>query len=1507
MLTTSLRLLAGGALLLGPSIQAETGAPTNFDQGSADVGVSVSGSEHVVNVDADVANSCSSDSTCSSASASLDPPTVRIPCPTTSSTNSSASMVEDEFMALGTTQLLGLGYDASKIRPKVLSQLLELNCRQNVELHVLSRFGNEETTKSFQEAQQRCYGGDSSQQQQQQQQPHTFTSSPQCASFHFDPDPPSARAIQNRVDRIAYLRDYQRDRAYFLHQESNSESDINPNAFLQNQAVILVDLDMHYIPTNNEILGEVQRIQQDDTWDVICAAGLMHHPFGYYDIFATVLEDSTFVYPLAGRLDSTPMKTENIHMIRSDPLYGEITQEGLFHHFKQQASEHPDGVVPVQSCFGGLAVYRGSTFFTPGCRYSAPTTTSDDARSRFESFANLEDGTPCEHIIFHDCLRKSSGPTSTPQTKIAIQPSLNTWWDNPVQLGSYLRPGGKVSTGLVETDGLVRSSRRPDEALRLENGDYQLIISDKGGLIIQQQQQIPVWELEVNSTATAEWDYAFLTLAKDGELILAHQYNEQSCLDCFQNGSGPKSAEKACQPCRKAVWSSGKRLMSGYTTNSFLHLGRDGILRVVDIRRDEILWQSHTSDSSSLSYGLEQIIAEIRPPVERQCIPSGTDKEINAALSGDFAEAILCPGSVFLLKDTIKFTSSNQALYTEGYPTGHDRAILRLVDKSAVVAINMLNMDHAQLKNVFIDGNREGLKQARGRKYLNALIQAGGRSQGQIISDIEASDTRSWSILHLAEGDDEESCGGALVEQNRLGPAGYHRSGSWADGISTACKQSLVRNNTIVDATDVALVLFGGPGSIIEDNHIIARTRIASAGITLVDFGPYDGNFSGSIVRRNTIDARNATIGVGVAMGPRTWQCMNPQDLVNVTLWNATVTENTLRGDHMQYGYAVDGVKNWTVTGNIDDAKHLQGAEELPNDCRTEDSYLSPPAGFQINRNTSSGVFQDEFEDANIEFLIANVIGMRATKCIPSGDQDSINHELTGAFAKAVLCQGAVFNLTAPIIFTAPHQGIFTEGKPEDGKKARLQVVDPSVSVAVRMLNENYALLSHVVIDGNRPLLGPADGSNYDDALIQAGGETKGQVIRSVDISNTRSWASLHLAEGDAANRCGGALIENNVIGPSGYYMPTEWAVGISMACRDSWIKNNSIQDATDVGLSIFGAPGSIVEGNHILADSAPLRAAISLVDYAPYDGDYVGSVIQNNTVTAINQPMMIGIAMGPRAWEKVDSVDMGPRRIFGGQVLANHLQGQFSLYGLYAAGVQNWTVSDNVLTTSITEDGMLSNSSAFVVDPCISSGDFQSEFETALSVVSNAAGNHPCLTVDDSGDLATGDETPSADLAEEPNDSEPVVEQKATQIPYRVYKRRTLDFPCYRPGQQTTRGFFYAKIPRTGSTTMAGVARRIAAHQGMKKGGNCNLRVGHGSPLKKFKYGNRDAEKSFLWTFVREPAGRALSSFFYHKVSKNGWESSDKMFLKVSNSARETFDDGAMEPLKTNITCTVG
>jgi hypothetical protein len=89
----------------------------------------------------------------------------------------------------------------------------------------------------------------------------------------------------------------------------------------------------------------------------------------------------------------------------------------------------------------------------------------------------------------------------------------------------------------------------------------------------------------------------------------------------------------------------------------------------------------------------------------------------------------------------------------------------------------------------------------------------------------------------------------------------------------------------------------------------------------------------------------------------------------------------------------------------------------------------------------------------------------------------------------------------------------------------------------------------------------------------------------------------------------------------------------------------------------------------------------------------------------------------------------------------------------------------------------------------------------------------------------------------------------------------------------------------KTGSSTLAGVAIRIARSLGKKtkQGGRekmCKVRFDH-TPAFLLKYGDRIKAKSFLWSFVRDPTQRSVSEFFHFGVSRRKMEPSDKNFLK--------------------------
>ena len=336
------------------------------------------------------------------------------------------------------------------------------------------------------------------------------------------------------------------------------------------------------------------------------------------------------------------------------------------------------------------------------------------------------------------------------------------------------------------------------------------------------------------------------------------------------------------------------------------------------------------------------------------CLSSGNQDDINARLRVAGSLAVLCQGAVFELTGSILISADRQQIYTEGFPTDERRAVLRIVSTEVTTAVLMRDYSDIVLGNVIIDGNRPNL----GHKDGDALVYAGGYSSGQVIRASRIMEPRSWSTLHLIE-----PCSDALVEDNEIGPAGSP-DGTWADGISLACTNSIVRNNRIVDATDGAIVIFEATGSIIEGNIIWAETRTLLGGIHMVSSDLYGGNYTGTVVRNNIIESAGAVIRIAVPMGPRTWLCLDANSNVN-TIYGGTVTNNILRGEKIQYGFIVDGVRDWTVIDNIDESTHI-GTPTV--DCNGQ--IASSPAGFQYYPPRAEGVFQPEFVPANLELAL---------------------------------------------------------------------------------------------------------------------------------------------------------------------------------------------------------------------------------------------------------------------------------------------------------------------------------------------------------------------------------------------------------------------------------------------------------------------------------------------------------------------------------------------------------
>ncbi len=343
-------------------------------------------------------------------------------------------------------------------------------------------------------------------------------------------------------------------------------------------------------------------------------------------------------------------------------------------------------------------------------------------------------------------------------------------------------------------------------------------------------------------------------------------------------------------------------------------------------------------------------------PVNEPCIPSGDHTSIQNALISPGSKAVLCPSAVFELSDTVVFTHDNQEIYTQGFPRGDSRALLRVVGKGLATAVSAESGDYVALRNVIIDGNRPQLGFAEGALINFGRGVEGRDAEGHVVEWVKAYEPRGWAIIYLGG-----PCRGAVARNNEIGPAGRAEF-LLADGISLECHNAVVENNTIIDATDGGIVIFQSPGALIANNTIRAETRIMIYGISMEDYLPLEGDFTGTRVTGNVIDAAGAMIRRGIGMGPHVG-CI-PDGEAILRSRGAVVTGNTLMGDHMAYGFVVGGVEDWTVTGNIDLSTHL--TPEVVADCFG--NVVDPPAGFQLNLVTSSGTFQAEFETAVLGF-----------------------------------------------------------------------------------------------------------------------------------------------------------------------------------------------------------------------------------------------------------------------------------------------------------------------------------------------------------------------------------------------------------------------------------------------------------------------------------------------------------------------------------------------------------
>jgi len=354
------------------------------------------------------------------------------------------------------------------------------------------------------------------------------------------------------------------------------------------------------------------------------------------------------------------------------------------------------------------------------------------------------------------------------------------------------------------------------------------------------------------------------------------------------------------------------------------------------------------------------------------CLRFADYNNINQAFTdgGPGTKVFLCPGKTYRLTGTIVFTSADQELATFGHPTGSDRATLLLNgDFATAIQGDCRRCARVSLSSLIIDGNRRKLGRIVDQALSTGLIVFGG-NEGQTIDNNWIKDPRGFTAIHIREGD-KLQCKGATLEKNEIGPVGEEYNAEvdgpdpemsplgrpLADGVSIACKDSYVRDNTFYDNTDAAVVIYGSPGTIVHSNNIQSRKLSSMAGILMVDSTPFDGDYTGMIVRNNMIDAATRIIRLGIGVGPPVWS-----DDTETVLKGGSVIGNGLRGKYMGYGIAAAGLDGWTIK---DEAVH--GGEKSAR-CFEEPVNPDPVAFLHNSALIKNSEIQEGFVDQPFEY-----------------------------------------------------------------------------------------------------------------------------------------------------------------------------------------------------------------------------------------------------------------------------------------------------------------------------------------------------------------------------------------------------------------------------------------------------------------------------------------------------------------------------------------------------------
>ena len=342
--------------------------------------------------------------------------------------------------------------------------------------------------------------------------------------------------------------------------------------------------------------------------------------------------------------------------------------------------------------------------------------------------------------------------------------------------------------------------------------------------------------------------------------------------------------------------------------------------------------------------------------------------EIEGASSG--TTIWLTQGATFDISDTITIPAGVVVRTYDEPDTKHYALMARLRATSSLGSKPMFRTrDGGALMHVWLDGNgaNRGWKGAAPIIDAKGMTGTGGFYNTFFITANKMSDTAGNSSVQLFGEGESASCDGQVYVTDNIitsYDATHYVQSQYTDGVRTSLCKVHIENNTIIDATDVGVVVFRvGPANsaqntIVKNNAILQAGNDAYGGVTIDQLHNTDSiaeptgghNFTGTEVYDNQFgSAPGKHFDTPWALGVRSWFGNNTDDAFGAKIYNNKSDYTIYEG---QTSGVVGGMRNGAVYGNDTDAITVKKISNLTHTVQCSGSTCANP---------TSGIIEDYF------------------------------------------------------------------------------------------------------------------------------------------------------------------------------------------------------------------------------------------------------------------------------------------------------------------------------------------------------------------------------------------------------------------------------------------------------------------------------------------------------------------------------------------------------------------